>query len=87
MPKVLNKRRDGIPDGAVYIGRPSYWGNPFTIGVDGSRAQVIEKYRAQLMASPNSLDRLHELRSKDLVCWCAPQACHGDVLLGLANSP
>lgn len=86
MPKVLNKRRDGLPKDAVYIGRPSYWGNPFTIGVDGNRAQVIEKYRAQLMRSPAMLDRVTELRGKDLVCWCAPRPCHGDILLQLANS-
>ena len=85
MPKVLNKKRDGVPEGAVYIGRPSYWGNPFTIGVDGNRAQVIEKFRAQLLASPSLLARVPELRGKDLVCWCAPQACHGDVLLEIAN--
>jgi len=29
----------------VYIGRPSKWGNPFVIGRDGSRADVIAKYR------------------------------------------
>jgi hypothetical protein len=85
MPKVLNKRRDGIPEGAVYIGRGGKWGNPFVIGEDGTRAEVIAKYRQMIMGSPGLLDRLHELRGKDLVCWCAPQACHGDVLLELAN--
>lgn len=31
-------------------------------------------------------DRLHELRGKDLACWCpVDQPCHGDVLLKLAN--
>src|SRR4051794_26242749 len=32
-----------------------------------------------------SLEALPELRGKDLVCWCAPENCHGDVLLDLAN--
>ena len=41
MPKVLNKRVDGMPPAAVYIGRPSIWGNPFVIGKDGSRDAVI----------------------------------------------
>ena len=31
------------------------------------------------------IDYIHELRGRDLVCWCAPEACHGDVLLALAN--
>lgn len=85
MPKVLNKRKSPIPPDAVYIGRGGRWGNPFVIGEDGNRAEVIAKYRQMVMASPRLLDRLHELRGKDLVCWCSPQACHGDVLLELAN--
>lgn len=40
MPVVLNKRRDGCPRGAAYIGRPSKWGNPFVIGADGTRDEV-----------------------------------------------
>ena len=69
----------------VYIGRPSKWGNPFVIGADGSRAEVISKYERMLMTSPTLQAALHELKGKDLVCWCSPQACHGDVLLKLAN--
>ena len=34
---VLNKHKHGIPQGAIYIGRGSKWGNPFVIGKDGSR--------------------------------------------------
>lgn len=85
MPKVLNKKRDGVPEGAVYIGRPSKWGNPFVIGADGTREQVIDLYREYLVRSPSLAAQVGELRGKDLVCWCAPQACHGDVLLDLAN--
>lgn len=85
MPKVLNQRTDGRPDGAVYIGRPSKWGNPFVIGKDGTRAEVVAKYERWLCESgPGS--QVGELRGKDLVCWCAPLACHGDVLLRLANA-
>ena len=85
MPRVLNRRLDAIPDGAVYVGRPSKWGNPFTIGVDGSREKVILKYEAYLRLRPDLLEALPELRGKDLICWCAPQPCHADVLLRLAN--
>jgi hypothetical protein len=42
MCRVLNKRTD-THDGAVYIGRGSKWGNPFVIGRDGTRAEVIAK--------------------------------------------
>ena len=85
MAKVLNKRTDGIPAGAVYIGRPSKWGNPFVTGRDGSRDDVVAKYRAYLLGNADLVAALPELRGKDLVCWCAPCACHGDVLKELAN--
>jgi len=70
----------------VYIGRPSKWGNPFVIGKDGTRDEVIEKYEAWLRTQPALLAALPELRGKTLGCWCAPQACHGDVLARLAEA-
>jgi|688.fasta_scaffold190153_4 hypothetical protein len=69
----------------VYIGRPSKWGNPFEIGKDGDRAEVIQKYREWVATQPNLMAALPELRGKVLGCWCAPKACHGDVLVSLAN--
>lgn len=69
----------------VYIGRPSKWGNPFAIGRDGAREEVIEKYREWIMTQPNLLSSLGELKGKILGCWCAPRACHGDVLAELAD--
>ena len=87
MCKVLSKRADGIPPGAVYVGRPSIWGNPYAIGKDGSRTEVIAKYEAWLLANERLMARLHELTGKDLVCWCAPARCHADVLMHFANPP
>ena len=77
----------------VYIGRAvprsglkgSDWANPFVIGKDGTREQVIAKYRVWLMANDELIKRLPELKSKVLGCWCAPEACHGEVLSELAN--
>lgn len=87
VPRVLNKHRDKIPAGAVYIGRPSRWGNPFEIGEDGSREEVVAKYRTWLMAQPDLINAAQkELAGKDLVCFCSPKACHGDVLLEVANA-
>ena len=86
MSKVLNKHRDGLPAGAVYIGRGSKWGNPFRIGLHGDRATVIARYEAWLRGQRDLLRSLDELRGKDLVCFCAPQPCHGDVLLRLADA-
>lgn len=69
----------------VYIGRPSKWGNPFSIGRDGTREQVVEKYRRWLASNTVLQEQLHDLKGKTLGCWCAPNACHGDILMELAN--
>lgn len=89
-PRVYSRRRGAIapPPGAIYVGRPTAFGNPFEIGRDGDRARVIERYRLWL-AQPEQAelrDRVRrELRGRDLTCWCAPLPCHADTLLELAN--
>lgn len=87
---VLNKRHGNIPPGAVYIGRPSPWGNPYThLGGNTlaqytveSREEAIEAYRHWLERmvdfDPAYFDDL--LDATALVCWCAPASCHGDVI-------
>lgn len=87
-PRVLNKYHGPAPAGSVYIGRPSKWGNPFQIGRDGTRDEVVAKHRAWLALESNEPARAaarRELRGRDLVCFCAPKACHGDALLEIAN--
>jgi len=91
MARVLSKRTASAAEqqNAVYIGRPSKWGNPFS-HLDGtlaqfkvaSREEAIRRYELWLGTQP--LDP-RELAGRDLLCWCAPEACHGDVLLRLAN--
>ena len=71
----------------VYIGRPGPWGNPFQIGKDGTRAEVIAKFREWFLSQPQMVERAkRELRGKVLGCWCSPQTCHGDVLSEMANA-
>ena len=84
MPKVYNKHHRNAHPGSVYIGRGSKWGNPYVIGYDGDRAEVIQKYVVN-MPTELMTDAAVELRGKDLVCFCAPLACHGDILLKIAN--
>ena len=90
---VYNKRAKGVPADAVYVGRPSKWGNPFTHLASSlatyrvaARDEAVAKYRAWLLASPEMIALARkELRGKSLVCWCAPAACHADVLMEVAN--
>ena len=94
MPKRIQRKRTKgwrMPEGAVYVGRPSRWGNPYT----GESA--IRNFRTELewylsavgvAASKTAevVEGLEELRGKDLACWCREGSpCHGDVLLELAN--
>lgn len=65
----------------VDIRRPAKWGNPFKIGVDGTRAEVIKKFEDWIREQPHLLADIEELRGKRLGCWCAPKPCHGDVLV------
>lgn len=69
----------------VYIGRPSKWGNPFKVGEDGTREEVIEKYKQWVQGQPELMASLGELRGKTLGCYCWPHACHGDVLVELVE--
>lgn len=69
----------------VHIGRPSKWGNPFVIGIDGSRADVIRKYEKYILQRSELLKDLHELKGKRLGCYCKPAACHGDILVELVE--
>ena len=75
--------RNAPPD-AIRIDRQTRWGNPFVMGKDGTREEVIDKYRdhlwGQIRTGKLSLDDLAGLHGKDLACHCAPQPCHGDVL-------
>lgn len=69
----------------VFIGRPSKWGNPFKIGRDGSRKEVIEKYAHWIKQQPDLLRLLPTLKGKRLGCFCHPNLCHGDILAKLAE--
>jgi hypothetical protein len=92
MPKVLNRHHfhgKPLPDGSVYIGRGTPYGNPFVVGVDGTREECVAKFTAEVLPT---LD-VSALRGHDLVCSCArplgsplpPLACHGDPILIKAN--
>ena len=83
----------------VYIGRGSAWGNPFAIARSthpdiiewvATREEAIRRFEEWARTSPTPRAvwiRAHvkELKGKTLGCFCAPQACHGDVLLKMAE--
>jgi Domain of unknown function (DUF4326) len=90
MMKVVHCKKEKYD---VYIGRGSKWGNPFShklgtqaLYVVESRETAIKCYEEWLLKQPHLIASLHELKGKTLGCWCTPLACHGDVLLKLANN-
>ena len=102
MPKRLQRKRTKgwkAPPGARYVGRPSRWGNPFKIGVDGTAEECVRKYvemlipykhggsMADFLLSEANIEAIRlDLQGKDLLCFCPlHQPCHADVLLSLAN--
>lgn len=82
MGKVVHCKREPYD---IYIGRPGKWGNPFQIGRDGTREEVIRKYERWVTEQPDLVTSLPDLAGKTLGCWCAPKPCHGDVLVYLAE--
>jgi hypothetical protein len=87
--RIQRKRTKGwrMPPGAIYVGRPTRWGDPIPIAPTG---QFDERGRAEYVASLTKQQfaeiRRH-LRGRDLACWCPlDQPCHADMLLEIANA-
>ena len=89
MPRVLNKRNGAQESAtAVYVGRPTKYGNPFIVGVHGEQGECVQQFEKWIETQPQLIaDVKKELKGKDLICWCHPRRCHADVLLKYANSP
>lgn len=94
MTTTVTNRRHGLTPGAVYIGRPSIFGNPFTVKGKRSRYAVtecataeeaLEKYERHVRGNPSLLAKVKKLRGRVLECWCKPAPCHGDVLARIAD--
>jgi hypothetical protein len=89
--RIQRKRSKGwrMPEGVVYVGRPTKWGNPYKVGEFDSgigRVMSLQDCLRLYEIDSNSRTDLLELRGKDLACWCPlGQPCHADVLLRLAN--
>lgn len=93
-PKVVHCKR-AVPNSFVYVGRPTKWGNKFTHKsntaaefIVSSREAAVEAFEKWIMSDEQENLRTAvrtELKGKDLGCWCAPLACHAEVLLRIAN--
>lgn len=80
-----------MPPNTVYVGRPTQWGNKFTVKEYGSRAEAVDMEehdlaKFQCFHAQEYAAWIAPLRGKNLACWCPlDQPCHADILLELAN--
>ena len=80
MTKVVNKYREAYD---VYIGRPSQFGNPFSVkeyGREGCIARYKEYFYKRIKEDVKFKEEVLKLKDKVLGCFCKPLACHGDVI-------
>ena len=89
--QVWSKRKGAPPHpcDAVLVDRTTRFGNHFVVGRDGNRGECVEMFEDWILEPEQAAFRAvvkAELQGRDLVCWCAPKACHADVLLRVANS-
>jgi hypothetical protein len=89
-----------LPENTVCVDRSTKWGNPFVVGEHGTRAECVDLFKTLMHGyicvscgiAPNLLmayramvaSQRHELRGKNLACWCGAGPCHADVLLEVA---
>lgn len=105
MPERIQRQRTKgwrMPPGAIYVGRPTRWGNPFVVGQTivppicsytptpvyvRDREHAVRLFRRWFTGSVvRCTDVVPILGGHDLACWCPPGPCHADVLLELSNS-
>ena len=90
MPRRIQCRRDRpwqTTPKAVYVGRPTRWGNPYHVGIHGNAAQCVRRYTMHYGANAAYRAEVRTaLAGKDLACWCKlDEPCHADILLRWAN--
>lgn len=88
--RIQRKRTAGfrMPEDAVYVGRPTKWGNPYRAEeCAGGDRDAVECFRILVESEPETIaDIQRELRGKQLACWCSlSKCCHADVLAEIAN--
>lgn len=100
-PKRIQRQRTRgwrMPPGAIYVGRPTKWGNHIKVGDYGKSPQArrtahwlaVLDFEKSIEWNPEGEAykeaARRELRGHDLACFCRlDEPCHADVLLRLAN--
>jgi len=89
--KIVNLSRPMFKLPTILIDRTTWLGNPYHIGTDGSRTEVIEKYKVwfdtQMLNDPEFKVKFFALAESykryeiiQLACHCSPKLCHGSII-------
>jgi hypothetical protein len=88
VPVTFVRNRKEYSGPGIYCGHGTPFGNPFVIGLDGTRPEVIAKFEEWWLAKPTAFlaTARRRLRGQILICWCYPRQCHCDFLAEWANA-
>jgi hypothetical protein len=87
---VVNKYKSPDSKG-IYIGRPSHYGNPYPVKAFNNftvfaRNTSVIKHLFYIILNPELILRIQEeLKEKELICFCSPLKCHGEILALISN--
>lgn len=85
--EVLNRRDfpGKLPPNTILVDRKTMWGNPFHVGIDGTRDDVCDLYERWLPQQAELMAKIGTLAGRHLMCHCAPERCHALTLRRFAN--
>jgi len=99
MTTVVNKHHGHLADGnrKIYIGRGSPLGNPYPINAQTTRKKSVDQYKISLNQKiknqdPQVIEALNNITNKaetgdvDLICFCAPRLCHGEIIKAVVEN-
>lgn len=85
---IYHQKDKQVPPDAISIMRGTIFGNPYVMGPDGTREEVVELFRhylfRRLQSEPVFAEQVKSLHNKTVCCCCFPKPCHGDILLKAA---
>jgi len=83
---VVNILRDEYD---LYVGRPSKYGNPYTVGLNGNAETCVKLFEAyarkRISSDAEFREAIKDCYGKRLACWCKSPPCHAFVIAGLAE--
>lgn len=89
--KIYDTEKDKVSSDAVYVGRPTSYGNPWSdLGKTDkyktkTRAEAVKRFREYAPKNMGNDARRH-LRGKDLSCDCSTEPEHATIVMEIANA-